>query len=546
MIEFQVVLIIIWGMCTCCEQLRDELSGQRRQLEAVRQELSLALQTISMMRHRMFGSSSEQTHPDQGSFENLLAECNTLNGETSESEPGKEKLEFERRRKSENGNLNGRVKIPDHLERVDKIIDIPEAEKICPVTGLPMVKIGEEVTERLAYEAGRIYVIRHIRPKYASPDRRNGNGVGVKTAPVPEGPIDRCKADVSLLTQIIISKYCDHLPLHRQVQMFQRHGIELPKSTMCDWVRDSSRVLEPLYTLNKDTVLSSDYANADDTPIVFTDRNNGGGSKRGHMWAYLCRIKKPPGKDMNNSSPGSPVPENKLMFFDFSGDWSEEHPLRMLRNFKGHLQTDAYAGFKNISAKLKDITAIGCWAHARRKFFSAAQVGVEEAEYFVTLINILYRIEHRIADMREKGVDDEYLIALRKKRANRVMDRFFKKVKATMLLPKSPLGKALTYAMNQERELRQYVEELRFSPDNNIVENALRPLCLGKKNFVMFGSECGGKTAAILYTLIGSCKANGINPYEYLKDVLARINTHPYSKLYELLPHNWEQLRQPK
>lgn len=534
-------------MCTCCEQLKSEvtelgkcLSEKERQFEAVRQELALALQTINMMRHRMFGRSSEQTHPDQGSFENLLAECNTLNGETPESEPEKEKLEFERRKKSANDNLNGRVKIPDYLERVDKIIDLPESEKICPVTGLPMIKIGEEVTERLAYEAGRIYVIRHIRPKYASPDRRNGNSVGVRTAPVPEGPIDRCKADVSLLAQIIVSKYCDHLPLHRQVQIFQRHGIELPKSTTCDWVRDSSRVLEPLYTLHKDTVLSSDYANADDTPIVFTARKAGGGSKKGHMWTYLCRAEDLP-EENSNAPPGT-----KLMFFDFSEDWSEEHPLKMLRNFKGHLQTDAYAGFKNISEKLKDITAIGCWAHARRKFYTAAQIGVREAEHFVTLINILYRIEHRIADMKEKGVSDEHLLALRKKRANRVMDRFFGKVKDTTLLPKSPLGKALTYAMNQERELRRYVDELRFAPDNNAAENILRPLCIGKKNFVMLGSECGGKTAAILYTLIGSCKANNINPYEYLKDVLARINTHPYSKLYELLPHNWEQLRQQK
>ena len=526
--------------------MEERLSLKERQIEAVRQELSLALQTINMIRHRMFGSSSEQTHPDQGSFEVLLNECSSLSGTAPAAEPEKEKLEFERRKKADNGNLNGRERIPDHLERVDKIIDLPESEKTCPATGLPMVKIGEEVTEKLAYEAGRLYVIRTIRPKYASPDRRNGNSVGVKTAPVPDGPIDRCKADVSLLAQIIISKYCDHLPLHRQVQMFRRHGIELPKSSMCDWVHDSTRVLEPLYNLNRNAVLSSDYANADDTPIVFTARENGGGSKKGHMWAYVCRLKKPPGKDMNNSPPDSPAPEIKLMFFDFSPDWSEEHPLRTLRNFKGHLQTDAYAGFKNISTKLKDITAIGCWAHARRKFHEAAQVGVRDAEQFVTLINILYRIEHRIADLKEKGAGDEYLLELRKKRAIRVMDRFFEKVKTTVLLPKSPLGKALTYAMNQEKALRRYVEELRFSPDNNIVENALRPLCLGKKNFVMLGSECGGKTAAILYTLIGSCKANNINPHDYLKDVLARINSHSYSKLHELLPNNWEHLRQQK
>ena len=494
-------------MCTCCEQLRDKiavmgesLSLKDRTIEAVRQELSLALQTISMMRHRMFGRSSEQMHPDQGRFELLLNECRALNGVAPTAEPEKVKIEFERRRQGEESSLNGRLKIPDHLERVDRIIDLPESEKTCPVTGFPLIRIGEEITEKLAYEAGRVYVIRNIRPKYASPDRRNGNGVGVKTAPVPDEPIDRCKADVSLLTQIIISKYCDHLPLHRQVQMFQRHGVELSKSTMCDWTRDCAEVFEPLYSHFRDTVLASDYVNADDTPIVFKDRKKNKGSRRGHMWAYLCRVKKPPGE--NTNSP----PERKLMFFDFTEDWSEDHPLGILKNFKGHLQTDAYPGFKNIPGKLKDITSIGCWAHCRRKFYQAAKIGVREAERFVMLINILYRIEHRIADMKGKDFTDEYLLGLRKKRANRVMDRFFKKVKATTLLPKSPLGKALTYAMNQERELRQYVEELRFSPDNNVVENALRPLCIGKKNFVMLGSECGGKTAAILYTLVVSGK----------------------------------------
>jgi transposase len=522
-------------MCTCCEQLRDELSGQSRQLEAVRQELSLALQTISMMRHRMFGRSSEQMHPDQGRFELLLNECSSLNGIATVAEPEKMKLEFERRRKAAEDKLNGRLKIPDHLERVDRIIDLPESEKTCPATGLPMIRIGEEITEKLAYEAGKVYVIRSIRPKYASPDRRSGTGI--KTAPVPEEPIDRCKADVSLLTQIIVSKYCDHLPLHRQVQMFQRHGIELPKSTMCDWVRDCAEVFKPLYNHLRDTVLASDYINADDTPMVFKARKNNKGSSRGHMWAYLCRVKKPPGE--NTNSP----PENKLMFFDFSEDWSEDHPFRVLKNFKGHLQTDAYPGFKNIPGKLKDIIAIGCWAHARRKFYQAAKIGVREAEPFVTLINILYRIEHRIADMKENGASDEYLLGLRKKRANRVMDRFFEKVKTTTFLPKSPLGKALTYAINQERELRRYVVELRFTPDNNFAEGNLRPLCIGKKNFVMLGSECGGRTAAVLYTLIGTCRANGINPHEYIVDILARINTHPYSKLSELLPHNWESLR---
>jgi transposase len=529
-----------------------KLSERDRQLEALNQELQLALQTINMMRHRMFGRSSEQMNPGQGQFDNLLDECDSINGETPEEKSETEKIEYERRKGKDN--RNGRLKIPDHLERVEKFIDLPESEKICPVTGLPMIKIGEEISEQLAYEPGRLYAIRYIRPKYVSPDRRNGNSVGVKTAPLPEGPIDRCKADVSLLAHIIVSKFCDHQPLYRQRGILARHGMPLPESTMGDWTRNVANALEPLARLAKETVLASDYINADDTYILFVNRKKAGkgkkkakknkGARKGHMWAYLCHINDPPDE-------GGKSRKNKLVFFEFTEDWKEEHPLRVLKDFKGNLQSDAYVGFKKVcdkkdeitGKKLDDIIGLGCWSHARRKYFLASEIGVKEAEYFVMLINILYRIEHRIADLEERGCSEEYLSYLRKKRANRVMDRFFEKVKTTTLLPQTPLGKALTYSRNQEQELRRYVEELRFRPDNNVVEQVLRTIGLGRKNYVFLGSECGGKTAAILYTLICSSKANGIDPYEYLKDILARINSHPHSKLHELLPHNWERLR---
>jgi hypothetical protein len=261
------------------------------------------------------------------------------------------------------------------------------------------------------------------------------------------------------------------------------------------------------------------------------------------MWVFLCRIKSPDNDEMN--FPPENQKEYKLMFFDFTPNWDDEHPLKVLKDFNGRLQTDAYAGFKK-AFKLKDIIGMACLAHCRRKFFMAAKIGMKEAESFLMLINILYRIEHRIAALKEKGFSDDYRLTLRQKRANRIMNRFFKKVKETTLLPKSPLGKALTYAINQEQELRRYVDELRFSPDNNVSENALRPLCVGRKNYMMMGSDCGGKTAATLYSLIGSCRANGINPYKYLKDVQTRISTLPYARLPELLPHNWEKLRLQK
>lgn len=536
-------------MCCECVQLKTEKGSLEQKVSCLEQELDLALQTINMMRYRMFGRRSEKLNSDQGQFDDLLAECDSINEDSPEENPETEKIEYQRRKKD--NKRNGRVKIPEHLERVEKIIDLTETEKICPVTGLPMIRIGEEISEQLAYEPGRIYAIRYIRPKYASPDRRNGNSVGVKTAPLPDAPIERCKADTSLLTHILISKFCDHQPLHRQRQMFARHGIELAESSMGGWIKSLANTLEPLYDLHRNTILKCDYLNVDDTPILFVrdkDKKSGKKSKKskkwrlkiknsdgavkGHMWAYLGRIKGPPDTDGNYR-------EYKSVFFEFTENWNEEHPLRVLKNYKGHLQSDAYVGFKKASAQYDDITGLGCWSHARRKYFHAAKIGVKDAEDYLTLINILYRIEHRIEQFRAKGFSDEYLLQLRKKRANRVMNRFFAKVKAATNLPKSALGKALTYSRNQEPELRNYVNELRFSPDNNAAENILRSICLGKKNYMFLGNKCAGKTAAIIYSLVCSCKANDINPYEYFNNILPKINTHPHSKLYELLPHNW-------
>jgi len=529
-------------MCTCCKQvekLKSELVEKDRKISAVEQELSLALQMIEMLKHKVFGRSSEQSNPDQGVFEGLLEEDRNLNGTSSEAPVETEKIEYERRKKGENSNLNGRVKIPDHLERVDKILDLPECEKICPITGLPMIFIGNEITEQLAYEPGRLYAIRHIRPKYVSPDRRKGNEVGVKTAPLPDGPIDRCKADVSLITHIIINKYCDHQPLTRQEEIFARDQIGLPVSTMSDWCRDAANAIKPLHRLLIEEVLSSDYINADDTRELFLQKKKDKGVKKGRMWVYVANMKEPPG---NKDGP----PENiKLMFFDFSSDWCEEHPLKILKNYKGYLQSDAYPGFKN-AGKLEGIVALGCWAHTRRKFLDALKAGVTEAKIFVTLINILYRIEHRIAELKKKGMPDAELLSLRKKRAERVMKKFFHKVNSTPALPKSLLGKAMTYARNQSEALKRYVNDLRFKPDNNVAENAVRPLCVGRNNYLFMGSEGGGRTAAIFYSFIGSCRALGINPYEYLKDVLTKINSHPHARLLELLPHNWKKLREQK
>jgi len=508
-----------------------KLAASERSLNALRQELHLAMQLIEQMRRRMFGASSDKLDPKQQTFDGLLKECDALNGETGQSPAETEKIAYERKKPSDTANLNGRVKIPEHLERVDRILDLPESERICPVTGKPLVRMGEDITETLAYKPGQLYVIRYVRPKYVSPDRRGGNGVGVLVASLPETPIDRCKADVSLLANVIDAKFYGHNPLHRQADAFERLGIGIARSTLSDWVMGCADALRPLYLAQGKAVFSEDYINLDETEEPVIEKGSGNGKARtGRMWGYKT---------------GCGPPQ---IFFDFTDDKKQERPAHILKGYKGHVQTDASSSFNELF-RLEGVFSIGCWAHARRKFVDAFNVGEKQAEEFVRLISCLYRIERRIKMLREAEVrklSDPVLFMLRRRRAMRIMDSFFKLVNSTPALPKSPMGKALTYARNQEADLRSYVNDLRFKPDNNSIENAIRPLVVGRNNYLFVGSRRGGKAAAIFYSLIGTCKANGINSYEYLKDVLSRINGHPASRVAELLPVAWQKSQEAK
>ena len=531
-------------MCMTCSQVRAEKAqaeSEKTQIKAEKaecltvisqltktitsqeQEIKLLREMLKLARLQKFGPPAQNVQEDHPQFDGLLAECDELNGEAEKEETAIEHVEYDRKKADKNKNLNGRVKIPDHLERRDVHHDLPEDQKICPVTGKPMIKIGEEITEQLAIDPVQIYVLRHIRPKYASPDRRKGAKVGVRTAPMPEMPIDRCKADVSLLSHIIVSKYSDYLPFYRQEQMFARDGIIIPANTMYDWAGDCAGKLKPLHSALKDYILSNDYINTDDTPIDMLEKGRGS-TRQGRLWV-TCRGSGPPG-----------------IYFNFTENWQSEHPKKMFEKFKGYFQSDCYPGYVNIGQR-EDIVPLGCWAHVSRKFKDSMAIGDKQARQFVILINILYRIEHRIAQLPSE-IPEAQKLALRSKRANRVMYRFFSKVKSTHALPKSVFGKALTYAANHEMSLRNYLLDLRSKLDNNFAELAIRPVCIGRRNFLFVGSKRGGENAAVFMSIIATCKANGINPQEYLKDVLVRINSHPYRRLAELLPHNWKAARE--
>jgi transposase len=507
-------------MCCECVQLQTENGSLEQEVLRLEQEVKLLQEMLKLEQMRKFGSKSEQSNPDQLEFKDLLNEHDELNAVTEKEAEATEHIEYDRK-KGKNKNLNGRVAIPDHLERREIILDLTPVEKICPITGGEMIKIGEDITEQLAVEPPKFFVNKYIRPKYASPDRRKGAKAGVKTAPLPDSPIERCKADVSLLASIIIDKYADHMPLYRQEQKYLRQNIRLPANTMCDWVNNCAGAVKPLHRKLRKFILAHDYLNVDDTPIDLLRK--GKKKRQSRLWAVRT----------GSGPPG--------IFFHFTETWQNKNAIKLLGPFSGNLQTDGYSGYEKVGRR-PDVILLGCWAHVRRKFVEAEKIGVKNAEYFVMLINLLYRIEHRIAELPVSIADADKLV-LRQKRAKRVLDRFFKKLNSTHALPKSTLGKAITYARNHKNILANYLSELRFKPDNNYAEQAIRPVTLGRKNFLFVGSERGGETAAIFMSLIASCKANKINPYEYLKDVLSRINSHPHKRLAELLPHNWKPLQ---
>ena len=405
-----------------------------------------------------------------------------------------------------------RMKLPEHLER--RIITL---EPSADITGLTC--IGEEVTEELDYEPGRLYVNRYVRPKYVSKDNE-----GILIAPVAERPLPKAIAGAGLLAQTIIDKYVDHLPLYRQQQRFAREGMNIPYATLTDWVHNSCRLIEPLYEALRKQVVQSDYLHADETPIKVLDKDRKGETHRGFYWVY------------HNSIEG-------LVLFDYQMGRGREGPKQMLKDFKGHLQTDGYCAYDFFKEQQQEqggnITVLHCMAHARRKFYEALSNDKARAEHALTQIGKLYDIERRA-----KELEDELRLAIRKQEAVPVLESLGKWMKEQYVevLPKSTIGKALGYSIERWKELMIYATDGKLSIDNNPVENTIRPVAVGRKNYLFAGSHQAAQRSAMLYSLLGTCKLHGINPFIWLKEVLKRIPNHPINKISDLLPHRWTPL----
>lgn len=399
-----------------------------------------------------------------------------------------------------------RQPFPSHLPRVDLLIEPAE-----DISG--MRKIGEEITEELDLKPASLFVRRYIRPRYVSIEET------FHIAPLPTRPIEKGIPGPGLLTQIIYDKFNSHLPFYRQVQRYEQLGMKIPASTLEGWFEACCSLLEPLYETLKAQVLASSYIQCDETPIPVLDKGKKGETHRGYHWVYHGV-------------------ETKLVLFDYRQGRGREGPLKLLKNYQGYLQTDGYAVYEQFESR-QDIVLVGCMAHARRYFEHALDNDRARAEKVLLWMQELYAIE-REAREQHLSAEDRYI--LRQAKALPVMEQLenWLLTERLQVLPKSAIGKAIFYLIPRFNKIAMYLEEGRLEVDNNLVENLIRPVALGRKNYMFAGSHAGAKRAAIVYSLLGSCKLQDINPYEYLMDILQRLPLQPVNRLQELLPPFWK------
>jgi transposase len=474
-----------------------------------------ALTEITLLKHRnaelqrlIFGSKSERFVPSIASPSQLSLSINA-DKVVQCSVADAKKISYTRANTTvveSSKESHVRMKLPEDLERRELIIEPPGLTKECRL-------LGEAITEELEYEPGKLYVNRYVRRKYVSADNTT-----ILVAPMIERPLPRAIAGPGLLSQIVIDKYVDHLPLYRQRERFSREKINIPYSTITDWVSNTCRLITPLYEALKRQVLASDYLHVDETPIKVLDKERKGDTHRGYFWVYHNSI-------------------DDVVLFEYQQGRGREGPLQMLKDFKGHLQTDAYAAY-DIFDKSKDITVLNCLAHARRKFFEAKDNDTVRSVFALAKIKALYEIE-RIAD--ETGLNDEQRLQSRQSESLPILIELghWMQKEYMQVLPASPIGKALAYSIKRWDKMIIYTTDAKLNIDNNPVENAIRPTALGRKNYLFAGSHDAAQRSAMLYSLLGTCKLHEVNPHEWMKTILQRIAQHPINKIDQLLPQNW-------
>ena len=497
------------------EALRAENQALREALQRAGEDLRLARQEATEARERLARLEGELAHLKRLLFgtksERFVSSSGGGLRETSTKQkkpaapgqrvsPGTEAPPAKRK--------PVRQVLPSHLPREVIVIE-PEED-----TSL-LKKIGEEVTETLAYRPAKLVVLRRVRPKYVDPRDETR---GVIMAALPARPIEKGLAEPSLLAHVVIEKYVDHLPLYRQVQRFTRAGITLSDSTLGDWVAATADLVAPLYEALAEEARQSGYLQADETPIPVQDGEKEGTTHRGYYWVYHA-------------------PLLGLVVMDYQQGRGRDGPKAWLASYQGALQSDGYAVYDTCDA-MGGITSYGCWAHVRRHFHEALASSPDQAQHALEEIGRLYELERLL---RETDSSPENRRHLRQERSVPILEGFEAYLEAHPGLPKSPWGQAVTYSLSRWEKLSRFVEDGRIEIDNNLVENAIRPIALGRKNYLFAGSHEAAQRAAVIYSMVATCKKHEVNPELWLSDVLSRIATHPMKQVQELLPHHWKK-----
>jgi len=490
------------------------LTAEIERLEKVFSELQskyqLTKDDLDYLKRQLYGRKSERFVPqDSGQ---LTLELEQM-AEAMQERQATEKVEYERKKaQAEKKPGHGRKPLPAHLRREETIIepeDIPEGSK----------KIGEEITEILEYKKAEIYVKKFVRPKYALPEKE-----GVIIGNLPSLPIPKGNAGPSLIAHILIGKYIDHLPLSRQEKQLRRLGVEISEKTIGGWVAAGGNLLTTVYERLMIKVQQCGYLQADETTIKVLDKTKKGDTHKGYYWVYYSQI-------------------DKMSCFQYRKGRGREGPKEFLKDFHGDIQADGWHVYDKFE-KGKNTRLLGCMAHARRKFDESQDNDRERAEYVLSEIQKLYKVER---EAKEENLNHEERKALRLKESAPVMKKLKKWLlenapfEGSKVLPQSKIGKAISYTLGMWYRLERYLEDGKYEIDNNWVENSIRPVAIGRKNYLFAGSHDAAQRAAMIYSLLETCKKNNVDPAEWLADVLTRIQDHPINKIDELLPNNWKK-----
>jgi transposase len=485
-------------------QLLSDAHERNRQIDDLQSQLE-------WFKRHVFGRRSEKLAPNQLTlFQGVTADQCEAEEQDTASKESNELTDSSGKTKK---HLNGRRPLPEDLPRERIEYHPPKEDLICSCCGQTKQAIREEVTEELDYVPASFVVRQHCRVKYACKNCQEG----VVIADLPARPIEKGRPGPGLLANVLTSKYGDHLPLHRQEGIWKRHGVDIKRSTMCDWVRDCADLLSPIVRYMQTMILRSKKINTDDTPVPVQDGSRTQ-TRKGYLWAYIGA--------------------NNNVVFDYTRTHSRDGPIAFLGDYSGYVQADAYKGYDAFFEK-GNATEVACWAHTRRKFHDSLTTDPRRAHEMLAMIGKLYAVEKQA---KENGLNAIALKRSRQQHSTPNLDEIRLRLEdwSIEVLPKSPIGQAVGYARGQWIALNQYIEDGDLDIDNNLAERVLRTVAIGRRNWLFAGSDAGAERAATIYSLIASCKLCEIDPFEYLRDVLDRISTHPASRIAELTPSGWK------